>query len=76
MVTATTLLPSGLPNPRVCSQVNPADPPIMTLAVTSSAIPMTQVEDMVETRVAQKISQVSGVWARAQSLLCLLLTSA
>ncbi|MGA6458743.1 MdtB/MuxB family multidrug efflux RND transporter permease subunit, partial [Klebsiella sp. K794] len=40
---------------------NPADPPIMTLAVTSSAVPMTQVEDMVETRVAQKISQVSGV---------------
>ena len=43
------------------SKVNPADPPIMTLAVTSSAMPMTQVEDMVETRVAQKISQVSGV---------------
>ncbi|MDQ2566733.1 MdtB/MuxB family multidrug efflux RND transporter permease subunit, partial [Klebsiella michiganensis] len=42
-------------------KVNPADPPIMTLAVTSSAVPMTQVEDMVETRVAQKISQVSGV---------------
>ncbi|MBO2025810.1 efflux RND transporter permease subunit [Klebsiella pneumoniae] len=36
--------------------MNPADPPIMTLAVTSSAIPMTRVEDMVETRVAQKIS--------------------
>ena len=50
-----------LPNPPVYSKVNPADPPIMTLAVTSSAIPMTQVEDMVETRVAQKISQVSGV---------------
>jgi hypothetical protein len=50
-----------LPNPPVYSKVNPADPPIMTLAVTSSAMPMTQVEDMVETRVAQKISQVSGV---------------
>ncbi|WP_049070158.1 MdtB/MuxB family multidrug efflux RND transporter permease subunit, partial [Klebsiella michiganensis] len=47
--------------PPVYSKVNPADPPIMTLAVTSSAVPMTQVEDMVETRVAQKISQVSGV---------------
>ncbi|QLO36227.1 MdtB/MuxB family multidrug efflux RND transporter permease subunit [Klebsiella sp. RHBSTW-00484] len=58
---ATNLLPSDLPNPPVYSKVNPADPPIMTLAVTSSAIPMTQVEDMVETRVAQKISQVSGV---------------
>ncbi|OSH76263.1 multidrug transporter subunit MdtB, partial [Klebsiella pneumoniae] len=53
--------PSDLPNPPVYSKVNPADPPIMTLAVTSSAVPMTQVEDMVETRVAQKISQVSGV---------------
>ena len=41
--------------------MNPADPPIMTLAVTSTAMPMTQVEDMVETRVAQKISQISGV---------------
>ncbi|WP_343529786.1 MdtB/MuxB family multidrug efflux RND transporter permease subunit [Yokenella regensburgei] len=58
---ATNLLPSDLPNPPIYSKVNPADPPIMTLAVTSTAIPMTQVEDMVETRVAQKISQVSGV---------------
>ncbi|MCS2150005.1 MdtB/MuxB family multidrug efflux RND transporter permease subunit [Scandinavium manionii] len=58
---ATNLLPNDLPNPPVYSKVNPADPPIMTLAVTSSALPMTQVEDMVETRVAQKISQVSGV---------------
>lgn len=61
MNAANSLLPSDLPNPPVYSKVNPADPPIMTLAVTSSAIPMTQVEDMVETRVAQKISQVSGV---------------
>ncbi|WP_313017835.1 MdtB/MuxB family multidrug efflux RND transporter permease subunit [Atlantibacter hermannii] len=58
---ATNLLPGDLPNPPVYSKVNPAAPPIMTLAVTSSALPMTQVEDMVETRVAQKISQVSGV---------------
>ena len=58
---ANSLLPSDLPNPPVYSKVNPADPPIMTLAVTSTALPMTQVEDMVETRVAQKISQVSGV---------------
>ncbi|MFP0219672.1 multidrug efflux RND transporter permease subunit MdtB [Escherichia sp. WS1063] len=58
---ATNLLPSDLPNPPVYSKVNPADPPIMTLAVTSTAMPMTQVEDMVETRVAQKISQISGV---------------
>ena len=61
MNAANSLLPSDLPNPPVYSKVNPADPPIMTLAVTSTAMPMTQVEDMVETRVAQKISQVSGV---------------
>ena len=58
---ATSLLPNDLPNPPVYSKVNPADPPIMTLAVTTSSMPLTQVQDMVETRVAQKISQVSGV---------------
>ena len=58
---ATNLLPSDLPNPPVYSKVNPADPPIMTLAVTTTSMPMTQVQDMVETRIAQKISQVSGV---------------
>ncbi|AKE09335.1 Multidrug transporter MdtC [Serratia liquefaciens] len=58
---ATNLLPNDLPYPPIYSKVNPADPPILTLAVTSSAMPMTQVEDMVETRVAQKISQVTGV---------------
>ncbi|WP_114193275.1 MdtB/MuxB family multidrug efflux RND transporter permease subunit [Edaphovirga cremea] len=58
---ATNLLPSDLPYPPIYSKVNPADPPIMTLALTSGAMPMTQVEDMAETRVAQKISQVSGV---------------
>ncbi|PYA57363.1 multidrug transporter subunit MdtB, partial [Serratia marcescens] len=57
----TNLLPSDLPYPPIYSKVNPADPPILTLAVTSTAMPMTQVEDMVETRVAQKISQVTGV---------------
>ena len=58
---ATNLLPNDLPNPPVYSKVNPADPPIMTLAVTTTSMPMTQVQDMVETRIAQKISQVSGV---------------
>ena len=58
---ATNLLPSDLPNPPVYSKVNPADPPIMTLAVTTTSMPMTQVQDMVETRIAQKISQVGGV---------------
>ncbi|MDU4094474.1 MAG: efflux RND transporter permease subunit, partial [Pantoea sp.] len=58
---ATNLLPNDLPNPPVYSKVNPADPPIMTLAVTTTSMPMTQVQDMVETRIAQKISQVNGV---------------
>ncbi|QKJ87801.1 Multidrug resistance protein MdtB [Paramixta manurensis] len=58
---ATNLLPTDLPNPPVYSKVNPADPPIMSLAVTTTSMPMTQVQDMVETRIAQKISQVSGV---------------
>ncbi|MGC6387701.1 MdtB/MuxB family multidrug efflux RND transporter permease subunit [Ewingella sp. S1.OA.A_B6] len=58
---ATNLLPADLPNPPVYSKVNPADPPIITLAVTSSALSMTAVEDLVETRVMQKLAQVSGV---------------
>ncbi|EOS96318.1 MdtB/MuxB family multidrug efflux RND transporter permease subunit [Erwinia tracheiphila] len=58
---ATNLLPADLPNPPVYSKVNPADPPIMTLAVTTTSMPLTQVQDMVETRIAQKISQVPGV---------------
>lgn len=58
---ATNLLPNDLPYPPIYSKVNPADPPIMTIAVTSDAVAMTQVEDMVETRISQKISQVSGV---------------
>ncbi|RLM23913.1 multidrug transporter subunit MdtB [Brenneria alni] len=58
---AANLLPGDLPYPPTYSKVNPADPPIMTLAVTSSAMPMTQVQDMVDNRIAQKISQVAGV---------------
>lgn len=58
---ATNLLPSDLPYPPIYSKVNPADPPILTLAVTSSTLPMTQLQDMVETRISQKISQVNGV---------------
>ncbi|ACS86480.1 MdtB/MuxB family multidrug efflux RND transporter permease subunit [Musicola paradisiaca] len=58
---ATNLLPTDLPFPPTYNKVNPADPPIMTLAVTSTAMPMTQVQDMLETRIAQKISQVEGV---------------
>ena len=54
-------LPADLPNPPVYNKVNPADPPIMTLAVTTSSLPLTRVQDLVETRIAQKISQVGGV---------------
>ena len=58
---ADSLLPSDLPNPPVYNKVNPADPAIITLAVTSDAMPMTRLEDLVDTRLAQKISQLSGV---------------
>jgi multidrug efflux pump len=54
-------LPPGLPSPPVYSKVNPADAPIMTLAVTSESLPLSKVADLVDTRLAQKISQVSGV---------------
>src|SRR5437867_2096140 len=58
---ATTFLPKDLPNPPVYSKVNPADAPILTLALTSDTLPMPQVEDLADTRFAQKISQLSGV---------------
>ncbi|MEQ5115853.1 MdtB/MuxB family multidrug efflux RND transporter permease subunit [Morganella morganii] len=58
---ATNLLPNDLPYPPIYSKVNPADPPVLTLAVTSDAMPMTRLQDMVENRIAQKISQVEGV---------------
>lgn len=58
---ASTFLPRDLPNPPVYNKVNPADAPILTLALTSSTLPLPQVEDLAETRLAQKISQLSGV---------------
>src|SRR4051812_27132201 len=58
---ASTFLPRDLPNPPVYSKVNPADAPILTLALTSHTLPLPQVEDLAETRFAQKISQLSGV---------------
>jgi len=54
-------LPSVLPAPPVYSKTNPADPPILTLAVTSDSIPLSQVEDLVDTRLAPKLSQLNGV---------------
>ncbi len=58
---ASNLLPTDLPNPPVYSKVNPADPPILTLAVSATALPMPKVQDLADTRIAQKISQVTGV---------------
>ncbi|MFL9923381.1 MdtB/MuxB family multidrug efflux RND transporter permease subunit [Herbaspirillum lusitanum] len=55
------LLPSDLPMPPVYSKVNPADTPIITLAVTSRTMPLPKVQDLIDTRLAQKISQLSGV---------------
>jgi multidrug efflux pump len=61
MNAAATFLPRDLPAPPVYSKVNPADAPILTLALTSATLPLPQVRDFAETRFAQKISQLSGV---------------
>ena len=55
------LLPTDLPAPPIYSKVNPADAPILTLGITSKTLPMTQVQNLADTRVAQKISQMTGV---------------
>src|SRR5207302_4554732 len=56
-----TYLPRDLPNPPVYSKTNPADAPILTLALTSQTLPLPKVEDLADTRLAQKISQLPGV---------------
>ncbi|THJ23827.1 MAG: MdtB/MuxB family multidrug efflux RND transporter permease subunit [Nitrospira sp. CG24D] len=58
---ASTFIPRDLPNPPVYNKVNPADAPILTLALTSNTLPLSQVQDLAETRFAQKISQLAGV---------------
>ncbi len=58
---AMNFLPSDLPQAPIYSKVNPADTPIMTLAVSSKTLPLFKVEDLVDTRIAQKIAQLSGV---------------
>ena len=58
---AQSFLPSSLPSPPIYSKTNPADAPVLTLAITSNSIPLSQVEDMVDTRLAPKLSQLSGV---------------
>jgi len=57
----SSFLPTDLPNPPVYNKVNPADTPILTLALTSKTMPLEQVEDLADTRLAQKISQLTGV---------------
>jgi multidrug efflux pump len=56
-----TYLPADLPNPPIYSKTNPADAPIMTIALTSDTMLLSQIEDLADTRLAQKISQVTGV---------------
>ncbi|EEO27973.1 MdtB/MuxB family multidrug efflux RND transporter permease subunit [Oxalobacter paraformigenes] len=58
---ANNLLPPDLPNPPVYNKVNPADTPILTIAVTSPTLTITKLEDLADTRIAQKLSQVPGV---------------
>ena len=58
---AQTYLPPDLPVPPIYSKTNPADAPVLTLALTSDSMPLTQVEDLADTRLAQKISQLPGV---------------
>ncbi|MFZ1132790.1 MAG: efflux RND transporter permease subunit [Terriglobales bacterium] len=58
---SSTYLPQNLPNPPIYNKVNPADAPILTLALTSDSLPLSRIEDMAETALAQKISQLPGV---------------
>jgi len=58
---AQTYLPPDLPTPPIYSKTNPADTPVLTLALTSKTMPLSQVEDLADTRLAQKISQLQGV---------------
>src|SRR5690606_35056496 len=58
---ARNLLPADLPSDPIYSKVNPADAPILTLAITSKTLALPKVQDLVDTRIAQKLSQISGV---------------
>src|SRR5437016_7556905 len=58
---AATYLPRDLPNPPLYSKTNPADAPVLTLALTSKTLPLAKVQDLADTRLAQKISQLPGV---------------
>ena len=58
---ADNLLPNDLPSPPIYNKVNPADTPVITLAVTSASLPLPQLHDLVDTRMAQRLAQISGV---------------
>src|SRR5580693_9820049 len=58
---AGNLLPSDLPAPPIYAKVNPADAPILALGITSTTLPLTTLEDLADTRLAQKVSQLPGV---------------
>ncbi|MGC1485784.1 MAG: efflux RND transporter permease subunit [Candidatus Acidiferrum sp.] len=58
---ASNLLPQGLPNPPIYSKINPADAPILTLSLTSDSLPLSKVEDLTDTMLAQKMAQLPGV---------------
>ncbi len=58
---ASNLLPNDLPAPPIYNKVNPADTPVISLAVTSPTLPLYEVRDLIDIRVAQKLSQISGV---------------
>lgn len=58
---ASNLLPSDMPSPPVYNKVNPADTPVITLAVTSPSLPLYEVRDLIDVRIAQKLSQIAGV---------------
>ena len=58
---ASNLLPNDLPAPPIYNKVNPADTPVLTLAISSDTMPLPQINDLVDTRMAQKLAQISGV---------------
>src|SRR5580692_11433192 len=58
---AQNLVPQDLPAPPIYAKINPADAPVLTLGLTSKVMPLTEVEDLADTRIAQKISQIKGV---------------
>src|SRR4029450_4455820 len=58
---ASNFLPGDLPNPPIYNKINPADAPVLTLALTSQTLPLSKVQDLADTRLAQKISQLPGV---------------